>query len=256
MFFFNFGYILFVMVPALVIGGWASMRVQNAYKKYMQVQSVRGVTGGQLANLLLQQNGLGMSNPNYPDMVKMGGDMVKGFGYGVRVFGDTANALENHYDPRDKTLHLSPQVYNSASIASLAIVSHEVGHALQDAQGYQPMKLRGVLVPAAQFSSSGAIWLIIIGLFMGSAGLGLAWAGVGLMGIGVLFYLATLPVELNASKRGLAMLSNTGVLVTPDEQKGAKTVLSAAAWTYVAALLTALLQFLYFASLLGGGNRR
>ncbi len=116
------------------------------------------------------------------------------------------------------------------------------------------MKLRSVLVPAAQFSSGGAIWLVIIGLFMHS--LGLAWIGVGLMGIGVLFYLATLPVEINASQRGLAMLSNTGVLVTPDEQKGAKTVLSAAAWTYVAALLTALLQFLYFASLLSGGSRR
>ncbi len=252
--FFNFGYFLFVLIPALVLGGWATMRVQNAYKKYYAIPTARGVTGGQLANMLLTQNGLGLTNPGYMnDMVKTG-DLPKGYGYGVRVFGDTPQALENHYDPRDKTLHLSPQVYSSTSIAALAIVSHEVGHAIQDAQGYQPMKLRSVLVPAAQFSSGGAIWLVIIGLFMHS--LGLAWIGVGLMGIGVLFYLATLPVEINASQRGLAMLSNTGVLVTPDEQKGAKTVLSAAAWTYVAALLTALLQFLYFASLLSGGSRR
>ncbi len=251
MLFFNFGYILFVLLPALAIGGWASMRVQSTYRKYYAVPSVRCVTGGQLANLLLQQNGLGLTNPAYGEMVKMG-DAAKSFGYGVRVFGDTPNALENHYDPRDKSLHLSPQVYNSTSIAALAIVSHEVGHALQDAQGYQPMKLRGVLVPIAQFSSGGAIWLVIIGLLMHS--LGLAWVGLALMGVGVLFYLATLPVELNASKRGLAMLSNTGVLVTPDEQKGAKAVLSAAAWTYVAALLTALIQFIYF--FLQVNNRR
>ncbi len=253
MFFFNYDYILFVLLPTLALGAWASMRVQNAYRKYYAIPSVRGVSGGQLANLLLQQNGLGLSNADYTNSMVKTGDVVKSFGYGVRVFGDTPNALENHYDPRDKSLHLSPQVYNSTSIAALAIVSHEVGHALQDAQGYQPMKLRSVLVPAAQWSSGGAIWLVIIGLFAHMTGL--AFLGVGLMGIGVLFYLATLPVELNASQRGLAMLTNTGVLVTPDEQKGAKAVLSAAAWTYVAALLTALLQFLYFASLLGGNRR-
>jgi uncharacterized protein len=252
--FLNFGYFLFVLIPAMALGFWATMRVQNAYKKYYAIPTVRGVTGGQLANLLLQQNGLGLTNPDYMNSMVSTGAAVKNFGYGVRVFGDTPQALENHYDPRDKTLHLSPQVYNSTSIAALAIVSHEVGHAIQDAQGYQPMKFRSVLVPAAQFSSGGAIWLVIIGLFMNA--LSLAWIGVGLMGVGVLFYLATLPVEINASQRGLAMLSNTGVLVTPDEQKGAKAVLSAAAWTYVAALLTALLQLLYFASLLSGGNRR
>lgn len=251
---FDFGYILFVMLPALAIGFWASSRVQSAYKKYLQVPSSRGISGGKLADMLLQQNGLGLTNPAYQEAMKTSRP-TGSFGYGVPVVGDTANALENYYDPRDKTLHLSPEVYNSNSIAALAIVSHEVGHALQDATSYGPMKARSVLVPAAQFSSGGAIWLVIIGLFMGAGGLGLAWAGVALMGAGVLFYLATLPVEINASKRGLAMLTNTGVLVTPDEQKGAKDVLSAAAWTYVAALLSAILQFVYFLSLVSGSGR-
>jgi Zn-dependent membrane protease YugP len=161
--------------------------------------------------------------------------------------------LSDHYDPRSKVLRLSPDVYRSNSIAAAGIAAHELGHALQDSKGYAPLKLRSAIVPATQFGSMLAPWLFIAGFLLNITPL--AWAGVLLFGIAVIFTLVTLPVERDASKRAKAMLTSSGILIG-DEIQGANKVLDAAALTYVAAAVASIGQFLYYIMLLGGGRRR
>jgi Zn-dependent membrane protease YugP len=229
MYFFNPTWLLFAL-PGLLLGLWAQSRVRGAFNKYSKVGNARGLTGAQVARLLLDEEGLSHI-----------------------AIEETQGKLSDHYDPRSKVLRLSPEVYRSNSIAAAGIAAHELGHALQDSKGYAPLKLRSAIVPATQFGSMLAPWLFIAGFILQITPL--AWAGVLLFGIAVIFTLVTLPVERDASKRAKAMLTSSGILIG-DEVQGANKVLDAAALTYVAAAVASVGQFLYYVMLLGGGRRR
>ena len=230
-------YLIFFMPPLLLML-YAQWKVSSTFGKYSKIANDRNMTGLQIARWLLDQNNL----------------------QNVQV-ETTKGKLSDHYDPRVKVLRLSADVANKASVASLGIVAHEVGHAVQDAKAYAPMQVRSALAPVANVGSNFGFILVFIGLLIyggGSAfGLNLAWVGVALFAVAVLFTLITLPVEFDASARARAMLRSTG-LASVSEASGASAVLSAAALTYVAALLAAVGQLLYYVLLLtgGGGNRR
>ncbi|OGO42170.1 MAG: zinc metallopeptidase [Chloroflexi bacterium RBG_16_58_14] len=224
-------YMIF-MLPAFIIMMITSAYVKSAYNKWSKVQASSRLTGAQAAERLISSGGL----------------------YGVRVEGIRGN-LTDHYDPRDKVLRLSEGVYQSPSVAAVAIAAHELGHAMQDNEGYAPLRLRAALVPAVNIGSYLGWILIFAGLLLKMTNL--AWLGVLVFSGGVLFALATLPVELNASARAKQLLLNAGVIYSPEEQNGVNQVLNAAALTYVAALITSVMQLLYFASLVFGmGGRR
>jgi Zn-dependent membrane protease YugP len=229
MYFFNPTWLLFAL-PGLLLGLWAQSRVRGAFNKYSKVGNARNLTGAQVARLLLDEQGLSHVS-----------------------IEETQGRLSDHYDPRSKVLRLSPEVYRSNSIAAAGIAAHELGHALQDSKGYAPLKLRSAIVPATQFGSMLAPWLFIAGLLLNITAL--AWVGVILFGIAVIFTLVTLPVERDASKRAKTMLTSSGILIG-DEIQGANKVLDAAALTYVAAAVSSVGQFLYYIMLLGGGGRR
>jgi len=163
--------------------------------------------------------------------------------------------MSDHYDPREKVLRLSQGVYQGYSVASLAITAHELGHAMQDHEDYFPLRLRAAMVPAVNIGSYLGWILIIVGLLLRVTDL--AWLGILVFSGGALFSLATLPVELNASARARRLLYESGLVVTEEEMQGVNHVLNAAALTYVAALVTAILQLLYWVSVvLGMGGRR
>ncbi|GAB4268269.1 MAG: zinc metallopeptidase [Candidatus Promineifilaceae bacterium] len=222
-------YLVFAL-PGLLLGLWAQSRVKSAFNKYAKVRTLRGVTGAQVARALLDSQGL----------------------YDVAI-EESKGFLSDHYDPRAKVLRLSPEVYRTPSIAAAGVAAHEMGHALQDANGYMPLQFRSALVPAAQFGSSLAPWLFVGGLLLNFTTL--AWGGVLLFGAAVLFTLVTLPVEFDASKRAKQLLVSNGVLIG-DEIKGVDKVLDAAALTYVAAAVSAIGTLLYYVFLLTGSNRR
>lgn len=217
-------YLVF-MAPALLLAFYAQMKVRSAYATYTKTANSRGLTGLDAARMILGPEGL----------------------QDVQVEG-ISGELTDHYDPRSKKLRLSAGVAQQPSIASLAVAAHEIGHALQDHQGYGPLKLRGAIVPAVTVSSWVAPILFIIGLLLGLTEL--AWVGVFLFGASVLFALITLPVEFDASRRALRLLQSYN-LADGRELQGAKAVLDAAALTYVAALAQTLLTLLYYVSLLG-----
>jgi Zn-dependent membrane protease YugP len=230
MFLFDPTYLLF-MVPAFIVMIIAQSYVSGAYRKWSQVAAQSRFTGAQAAQRLITYGGLSVTV-----------DGVRG-------------KLTDNYDPRTKVLHLSEGVYNGSSVASLAIAAHELGHAMQDQAGYFPLRLRAALVPAVNIGSYLGWILIFIGLLIRQTNL--AWLGVLVFSGGALFALATLPVELNASARAKTLLTNTGMIIGENERRGVNNVLNAAAFTYVAGLLTAVLQLLYFVSLVGGmGGRR
>lgn len=224
---------LALALPGLLLGLYAQSKVKSAFNKYSKVRTERNISGAQVARELLDAQGL------YDVIIE-------------RVPGN----LTDHYDPRNKVLRLSEGVYDQPSVAAAGIAAHESGHALQHAVGYKALGLRTALVPATQFSSKLAPTLFFIGfmlnLFIGQFGLYLAWAGVALFAIAVLFTLITLPVEFDASKRAKKMLVTQNILF-PDEMDGVNKVLDAAALTYVAAAITAIGQLLYYISIL---NRR
>jgi len=223
-------YLLF-MIPAFVLMLIAQGYVNGAYKKWSQVMARSRLTGAQAAERLISAGGLNVDV-----------DGVRG-------------KLTDNYDPRQKVLHLSEGVYNSPSVAALAIAAHELGHAMQDQDGYFPLRLRAAMVPAVNIGSYLGWILIFLGLLIRQTNL--AWLGVLVFSGGAVFALATLPVELNASARAKQLLTNTGMIVGEDERKGVNNVLNAAALTYVAGLVTAVMQLLYFVSLVGGiGGRR
>jgi Zn-dependent membrane protease YugP len=230
MFFFDPMYFVFVM-PALLLAFYAQMKVRSAYSKWLKVANARGMSGFETARYLLSANQLG----------------------DVTVEG-APGELTDHYDPRSKTLRLSQSVANSRSVASMAIVAHEVGHAVQDATAYAPLQFRGAIVPAIQVSSFVGPLLFIIGLLIRSTDL--AWLGVIFFGGTVLFSVVTLPVELNASARAIAMLRGDGLVTNAEEEGGARNVLNAAALTYIAALAQTLMTLLYYISILSGSRRR
>jgi hypothetical protein len=173
--------------------------------------------------------------------------------YGVQVQG-TAGQLSDHYDPRNKTLFLSEGVAHSPSVAAVAISAHELGHAMQDAEDYFPMRVRSMLVPAVNIGSNLGWILIMIGLVLQQ--INIAWIGVAVFSAGALFALATLPVEFNASARAKELLYSTGIIQTEEERRGVNQVLNAAALTYVAGLITAIMQLLYYVLMIGGMGRR
>jgi Zn-dependent membrane protease YugP len=229
MFFFDPRYLLFAL-PGLLLGLWAQTRVRGAFNKYQKVRTLRGLTGAQVARALLDEQGLSHV-----------------------AIEETQGRLSDHYDPRSQVLRLSPEVYRSQSVAAAGIAAHELGHALQDSRGYAPLKLRSAIVPATQFGSMLAPMLFIAGLILNITPL--AWAGVILFGVAVVFTLVTLPVEFDASRRAKQLLTSSGVLVG-DEMEGVNKVLDAAALTYVAAAVSSIGQFIYYVMLLGGGRRR
>lgn len=227
--FFNPLYLVFAL-PGLLLGLWARSRVNGAFNKYKQVRTAQNVTGAEVARTLLDSQGL------YD--VKI--EQVQGF-------------LSDHYDPRSKILRLSPDVYQTPSVAAAGIAAHEMGHALQDAGGYFPLQIRSAIVPAAQFGSTLAPWLFIGGLLLNFTSL--AWAGLILFGAAVVFTLITLPVEFDASRRAKKLLATNGIVIG-NEIQGVNKVLDAAALTYVAAAVSAVGTFLYYLLLLTGGSRR
>jgi Zn-dependent membrane protease YugP len=230
MFFFNPMYLIF-MIPAFILMGITSWYVRHAYSKWSKVRASSGLTGHQAAQRLISTGNL----------------------YGVQVQG-TAGQLTDHYDPRNKTLFLSHGVADSPSVAAVAISAHELGHALQDAEEYFPMRIRSMLVPAVNIGSNLGWILIMIGFLLRITDL--AWLGVIVFSAGALFALATLPVEFNASARAKELLYATGIIQTEEERRGVNQVLNAAALTYVASLVTAVMQLLYYVLLVGGMGRR
>jgi hypothetical protein len=229
MFYFDPLYFIF-MIPAFILMALASWYVRSSYNKWSKVRATSGLTGAQAAQRLISTGNL----------------------YGVKVTG-TQGRLSDHYDPRNKTLFLSQGVYESPSVAAVAIAAHELGHALQDAEDYFPMQIRSFLVPVVNIGSNLGWILIMIGLVLNATNI--AWLGVLVFSGGALFALATLPVEFNASARAKELLYATGIIQTEKERRGVNAVLNAAALTYVAGLITAVLQLLYFVFLVGGRRR-
>jgi len=221
-------YYLFAL-PALILGLYAQYKVRSAYQKYLQVRNAYNMPGFEAARRLLDANGL----------------------YDVAV-QETPGQLSDHYDPRRKALFLSQAVARSATVASLGIVAHEVGHAVQDAHGYAPMKLRGGLVPVVQIGSWLGPLIFIGGMFLPIPNLSLI--GLLLFSGTLVFSLVTLPVEYNASNRAVEMLRRGG-LVSGQDERGVRQVLSAAALTYVAAAAQSLSTILYYLFILGGRRR-
>lgn len=207
-----------LLIPAIILSVWAQIRVKSTFNKYSKVQAGSGLTGATLAQRLLQDFGL--------HQVKI--EQIQG-------------KLSDHYDPRTKTLRLSSSVAQSASVAALGVAAHEVGHAAQHQEAYQPFQIRQTIVPVANFGTTLAFPLILIGMFMSIPVL--MDAGILFFSAAVLFQIITLPVEFNASRRALAVLNTRGYL-TQVETGGAKKVLNAAALTYVAATAVAVLQLL------------
>jgi Zn-dependent membrane protease YugP len=228
---FNSSYLMY-MLPAFILMMVVQAYVRSAYTKWSRVPARSRFTGAEAAQRLIQSGGL----------------------YNVRVEG-IQGELTDHYDPRSKVLRLSSGVYGQSSVAALAITAHELGHAMQDKDEYFPLRLRAALVPAVNIGSYLGWILLMIGIFLRMTGV--AWLGVVVFSLGALFALATLPVELNASSRARQLLSQSGLIQTEDEMKGVSNVLNAAALTYVAALITAILQMMYWVSIvLGMGGRR
>jgi uncharacterized protein len=227
-FFYIDQYYLILVVPALIISFIAQMRVKGTFNKYSSVGNSKNMTGAEVARYLLQSNGI----------------------HDVQVT-QISGKLTDHYDPRKKVLRLSDSTYASTSVAAIGVAAHETGHAIQHNVNYGPLVLRSTLVPVANIGSTAGPYIAIFGLF-------LSWPvliniGLLLFAAAILFYLITLPVEFNASKRAIACLDSTAIL-TNDELRSAKKVLNAAAMTYVASALVAVASFLRL--LLLAGQRR
>ncbi|TMB72026.1 MAG: zinc metallopeptidase [Chloroflexi bacterium] len=232
----NWGYFLYVALPIMVLGFIASSWVKRTYQRYSQVRNANGLSGVDVARRIL--SGAGLSDVT------------------IQVID---GELSDNYDPRTKTLNLSRDVATGTSVAAEAVVAHEIGHALQDHQGFFAMRLRSGLVPAANLGSQAGPLIVIAGLllsvFTGSVfGFYVAVAGLLLFAAVVLFQLITTPVELDASRRALRLLAENGVIY-PEEQQGARRMLRAAAFTYWVALFGAVLTLLYYASLVFGNRR-
>lgn len=209
-----------ILIPAILLSLYASFKVNSTTKKYFGVRSTKGMTGQEVARRILDSNGL--SN--------------------VPIYAVSGN-LSDHYDPRNKTVSLSEEVYYGTSITSVTVAAHECGHAIQDKESYAPMNFRSALVPVVNFASS-ASWIIILMGFMVSNRF--LWIGILLFTATVIFQVVTLPVEFNASSRALAQLEYLGIL-GPEEKRDGKKVLNAAALTYVAAALSSILQLVRLA---------
>jgi uncharacterized protein len=225
----DFALYLAFMIPPLLIGLGVQAWLKRTFAKFSNVEVSSGLNGAQVARQILDRNGLG----DVPVEMSPGGP------------------LSDHYDPRKKALFLSEPVYQPPSISAAAVAAHETGHALQDARGYAPLKIRSAIYPAVAFASNAWIWLLILGAILGA--LNLVAIALALYAVAVAFHIVTLPVEFNASRRAAGQLRELG-LVSASETEGVKKVLNAAALTYVAGALAALSLLLYYA-LIFFGNR-
>ena len=221
-------YFLF-LVPPLIIGFAVQHWLKKTVAANMQVPVANGLSGADVARQILDRNGL----------------------HDVPVETSPGGPLSDHYDPRQRSVHLSEPVYGGRSVASTAIAAHEVGHAIQHAKAYTPFRARSALWPVVAFASNAWFFLLLIGMF--AQVLGLIQLAILLFAVVVLFQLVTLPVEFDASRRALAQVNDLGLLV-PSESQGARKVLTAAAMTYVAAALAALTQLAYYAMVFLGNR--
>ena len=229
MFWIDYWYIILVL-PAVLLGLLAQMKVSSSFQKYSTVFCSRGYTAAGVARRILDKNGL----------------------YDVKV-ERIGGELTDHFDPRENVVRLSDSVYGSSSVAAIGVAAHEVGHAIQHATAYAPMKVRGAIIPVTRIGSGISPILIILGALM--AYHPLIVFGIILYSTVALFQLVTLPVEFNASRRALVTLDREGILSRGEELDGAGRVLTAAAMTYVTALITTLMQILRLLIIFGGRNR-
>jgi len=224
----------FFMIPGLLLMLWAQAKVKGSYAKYSKVANDERMTGAQVARRILDANGLST----------------------VPV-EQVAGELSDHYDPRSRTLRLSPGVYGQPTIAAMGIAAHEVGHAIQHATAYAPLQARTAIVPAVNIGSNLGIFVLILGVMLSIQPL--AWIGVVLFALTTVFALVTLPVEFDASRRAMEQLQRLGIadggVAGGPELTGVKAVLSSASWTYVAGFASALLTLLYYISLVSGSSR-
>ena len=227
--FYSASYLLVII--GAVICMIASARVKSTYRKYAKVMSASGLTGAQAAEMILRRNGV----------------------LGVTV-QHVAGELTDHYDPARGVVNLSDATYNSTSVAAIGVAAHECGHVMQHETEYLPLKIRTALVPVANIGSNVGIWIVMLGLILGLNDT-LAMIGIYLFSFGVLFQLVTLPVEFDASRRALVMLQDYGILGQTEVQ-GSRSVLSAAAMTYVASAAASVLQRLRLLMIVNGGRRR
>ncbi|HTP07209.1 MAG TPA: zinc metallopeptidase [Anaerolineae bacterium] len=247
MFLFDPGYLLLFIVT-LVISGAAQLYVNSAYKKWSGIRNALGMTGLQVGQAIVDRTSLG-DFVNAPQSVQAA-SMVGANGSTIR-FQRVSGQLTDHYDPRTHSVSLSDGVATQPSVASMAIVAHELGHAQQHEQSSVLMAMRSFLVPAVQFSPQIAYVMIFLGLLLRSADL--ITLGALVYGVMVLFTLITLPVEIDASRRALVLLREANLVQIEEDAAGARQVLTAAALTYVAAAVTAVLTLMYYLSL---GSRR
>jgi Zn-dependent membrane protease YugP len=233
--FFDPLYIILIVVTLLISGG-AQLYIRSTYGRWSRIANAAGLTGGQVAEVLRERARFG-DRPGHEAIsdIKV-------------VPGD----LSDHFDPRDRSLGLSSAVASQPSVASMAIAAHEVGHAQQHAEGSALMQLRGLLVPAAALGPNLAYLLILGGIVLGMTGL--INVGILLFGIAVFFSVLTLPVEIQASQKALAMLESTGVVASDQDRAGARSMLTAAALTYLAAAVTAVLTLLYYLTIARRSN--
>ncbi len=217
---------LLLGIPSLIAAWW----VKSTFRRYHKVGVQSGLTGAEAAAAVLRASSVS----------------------GVRI-EQHQGFLSDHYDPRSKQLRLSPEVYAGRSISSIAVAAHEAGHAIQDAQQYAPLVIRSKVVPLTNIGNQ--LWALpfFIGIMTGMTGL--AWVGVGLFAAVVLFHFVTLPTEIDASRRAKALLASSGIVTTQEEAVGVSKVLNAAAMTYVAAALTALVHLLYLVMRITSQNR-
>lgn len=217
---FDWTYLVFI-VPCIIITLICQVKVQSTFSKYSKIRNSRNITGAQAAEYVLRRNGV----------------------TGVRI-EHVSGSMTDHFDPRTNVIRLSDTVYNSNSVAAVGVACHEAGHAVQHAVGYLPNKIRGIILPMAKIGSQLSWILILLGLiFTAKVGFVLLYIGIVLFSLSVLFTIATLPVEFNASKRALDCIRESDLLYG-DEYTGAKRTLQAAAMTYVASALTAIMQLL------------
>ncbi len=227
---FNINYILY-MLPAILLSLIIQLYVNASFNRWSKVRNQSGLTGAQVAQRLADRTGI----------------------YDLTLKG-TPGRLTDHYDPRKNVLSLSRDIAQGSTVAAMAITAHEMGHAQQDKDQYFPMRIRSAMVPAVNIGTKVGWIFILLGLLLQVGDL--AWLGVFAFSAGAIFSIATLPVELNASKRARKMLQTNGLITSKKEEKGVNQVLNAAALTYVAAIATSVLQLLYFASLASGTGRR
>ena len=225
---------MLLLIPGMILVWWAQQRVKGTYEKYSQVQSTMGMTGAEVAELILKRMGV----------------------HDVTV-EPIAGVLSDHYDPSAKAVRLSEGIYGSTSLAAAAVAAHECGHVLQDVEGYQAMNLRSALVPAVNIGSNMGPIMIMAGFALGSLGgfsMFFIYIGLILFSLTLVFHLVTLPVEFDASARALRLIDEYGIL-QGEENQGARKVLNAAAFTYVATALYAFLQILQYLIMIFGYNR-